>query len=173
MNSYIEYSLSTIDKQQDTEIWTLMAAMFGYEFSPTDYQKEAEEMVITKMRSERELYFGERYPGFNGTAAELLLYFARRISYDIDYSQAGVLEQLLRNGRFFDAIEINGNDIKINDNVLENRCSELFVCDMTNVDNSIFGTKIAYEIEDFSAPGRTWNAQMGMYIADSINNEKD
>lgn len=171
---YINNRLRYIDKINDTRIWTIMAALFGYDYIPNGYQQAKEYAIIDNILRARASYFGDDLDDQYGTAADILLYFADAIASNTGKSLAGVLDVLLSNGGFFDCIEISdGFDIDINSSLLEQRVEDLFQMDLEDIPRSIFGKKFNERLRDLPLPERTWSAQLDMYIEELLKMSKE
>lgn len=158
--NYIDSKLSCISKHEDLKIWTIMAALYGYDWYPSDFQASEERNIINYINNEREKFFGEALDA-PITCGELLMYFADEISYHLDVSKANALDNMLGNGEFLVAWN---DDISIDDEVLAAAVEEFFVSDISYTGVSVFGSVIDEETDpDFM----DWGSQLEIYIGEN------
>jgi hypothetical protein len=137
-----------------------MAALYGYDWYPSDFQASEERNIINYINNEREKFFGEALDA-PITCGELLMYFAEEISYHLDVSKANALDNMLGNGEFLVAWN---DDISIDDEVLAAAVEEFFISDISYTGVSVFGSVIDETTDpDFM----DWGSQLEIYIGEN------
>lgn len=174
--NYCDWRLRHIDPVADEKIYILAKHLMSEPWEVHDIQKKLEENIIDDIYDGREGFNIEDEGYDDPLIGELVLYFVERASYDLDISEAAVMEEFFRNVGLFDCLSNNKGDIAIETQPFLECVADIRDGDCYEVSRSIFGDAVIKEVwskETLSLPEEEiWNKRMFWNQYQSYLNKK-
>ena len=147
LDNYIDYRLRAIDPNEDKVIYTLAEELFTEPWEVNTYQQKEEANIIDDIYAEREEFDLEDEDMSEPTIGELVMYFVEKASYDLDISQAGVMEEMFRNVGLLDTVGYDEDgEITIDTQGFLKCVADIGSADIYESDKSIFGDNVVEEL---------------------------
>ena len=97
---YIAYKLNFLSPTDDSELYFVLETLFNIDWHATDYQLQIEENMVEEIFSERRMFFNKVHDSnefIKVTGGDILIYWAKKLAFDINCSVATACEMLLDN----------------------------------------------------------------------------
>lgn len=97
---YIAYKLNFLSPTDDSELYFVLETLFNIDWHATDYQLQIEENMVEEIFSERRMFFNRAHDSnefIKVTGGDILIYWAKKLAFDINCSVATACEMLLDN----------------------------------------------------------------------------
>lgn len=97
---YIAYKLNFLSPTDDSELYFVLETLFNIDWNATDYQLQIEENMVEEIFSERRMFFNRVQDSnefIRVTGGDILIYWAKKLAFDIVCSVATACEMLLDN----------------------------------------------------------------------------